>query len=77
MKSERRFLLQLVALGRVTPAEAERLLVVWSDRRETQWLLAACASAICLSQFHLGRLLPALLKDAHWLHPATSFAARQ
>ncbi len=46
MKSDRRTILSLVALGRITPAEAERLLAVWNEGREELWVMMACVAAI-------------------------------
>lgn len=37
----RHTILQLVAMGRMSPAEAERLLVAWNLNREDAWLLLA------------------------------------
>jgi hypothetical protein len=63
MKRERQAILSLIALGRITPAEAERLLAAWNAGREEIWALAACL-VICLAQF-----LPALARLAHTLLP--------
>ena len=41
MNTDRRAILSLVATGRITASEAERLLVAWNDSRETVWILAA------------------------------------
>ena len=45
MQSDRRAILSLLAARRITALEAERLLVVWNDRRETFWLVAVCIIA--------------------------------
>ena len=63
MKRERQAILSLVALGRITPREAERLLAAWNAGREELWILAACL-VICLTQ-----LLPAVADLAHTLLP--------
>lgn len=42
MNRNRRTLLQLVALGRLSPAEAERLMTVWNLRREDTWIFLVC-----------------------------------
>lgn len=42
MDRHRRTILQLVALGRLTPAEAERLLAVWNMKRDDAWLYFTC-----------------------------------
>jgi hypothetical protein len=34
MNTDRRAILSLIAMGRITPREAERLLAVWSERDE-------------------------------------------
>jgi len=65
MHTERRAILQLVAMGRITAAEAERLMIASSDERLTLWALAACVTASGLAQIHLGGLLAALLHAAH------------
>jgi hypothetical protein len=43
MKSERRTILQLLAAGRISSGEAERLLAAASADRESLWVLAGCA----------------------------------
>ena len=43
MNNERRTILSLIAMGRITPREAERLLACWPDSSETAWVLGACA----------------------------------
>lgn len=45
MQKERRIILSMIALGRITPREAERLLAVWSLGREEFWVIAACMVA--------------------------------
>jgi hypothetical protein len=55
MRSERRTILGLVAAGRISAVEAERLLRVWNDAREELWILVACL-LICLTQIHLNSL---------------------
>jgi hypothetical protein len=52
MQSERRAILGLVAAGRISALEAERLLRVGNDAREEIWIVAACL-LICLTQVHL------------------------
>ena len=63
MKRERQAILSLIALGRISPREAERLLAAWSSARDELWAIAICAAA-CLAQS-----LPALERLAHNLLP--------
>jgi hypothetical protein len=63
MKRERQAILSLVALGRITPRDAERLLAAWNAGREELWAVGVCAAA-CIAQS-----LPALANVAHQLLP--------
>ncbi len=63
MKTERQAVLSLVALGRITVRDAERLLAAWNSGREELWVIGACVAA-CLPQS-----LPALARLAHTLLP--------
>lgn len=49
-----RMILRLVALGRLSPAEAERMLLAWNQGRETAWMVAGCVAlgAMVLLQAH-------------------------
>jgi len=69
MNSHRRAILQLLVLGRVTPAQAERLLAVLNEGRETCWVLAAALVLACIAHFHLSRLLPGLIHIAQSVLP--------
>ena len=71
MNSHRRAILQLVAMGRVTPGQAERLLIALNDDRETLWALAACIAISGLAQIHLSQLLPELLHVAQSIMPGS------
>lgn len=64
MNTDRRAILALIATGRITPAEAERLLAVWNESRETAWILAFSLAVICMAQPHVHSLLPL----AHFLN---------
>jgi CHASE2 domain-containing sensor protein len=57
MNKDRQTILSLVAMGRITPAEAERLLIAWNSGRELLWLLAAAVLLCALAQFHVDGLL--------------------
>jgi hypothetical protein len=61
MNTDRRAILSLVATGRITAAEAERLLAAWNDSRETAWILALGLAFVLLAQVHLRELLPMLM----------------
>lgn len=60
MNTDRRTILSLVATGRITVGEAERLLAAWSDTRETTWILLICLAFAYLAQVHLRELLVGL-----------------
>jgi len=64
MGNEKRTILALVAAGRITGAEAERLVRAWNE--PVQWFLAAVAClAAALASPHLQ---PHAAAGAHWLH---------
>jgi hypothetical protein len=63
MQKERQAILSMIALGRITPQEAERLLAVWSLSREEFWVIAACVTA------SLTQTVPALARMVHSLLP--------
>jgi len=48
---ERRVILSLLGAGRITAAEAERLIAAWEDAREWAWIAIGCV-AISLLQTH-------------------------
>jgi hypothetical protein len=68
MQSDRRAILSLLAARRITAAEAERLLIIWNDRRESFWLVAFCITALS-AQANLQYGLSALLDVTHMLLP--------
>ena len=71
MQSDRRAILSLLAARRITAAEAERLLIIWNDRRESFWLDASCITALS-AQANLQHGLSALLDFTHmWLPTLT------
>ncbi len=61
MNTDRRVILSLVAMGRITPTEAERLLAAWNESRETAWIVGLCLAFAWLAQLHLRELLPILM----------------
>jgi hypothetical protein len=52
MRNERRTILGLVAAGRISAIEAERLLHAWNESRDELWVIAACL-LVCVTQIHL------------------------
>jgi hypothetical protein len=60
MNADRRAILALIAMGRITPSEAERLLAAWNESRETAWIVLAGFGFALLAQLHLHDLLPML-----------------
>jgi len=65
MESDRRAILSLVALGRITPAEAERLLIAWNEGREGLWIFTVCIALALLNPFSPHPGLAALMQNAH------------
>ena len=72
MHRERQAILSLIALGKITPREAERLLAAWNAGREEFWIIGVCAAA-CLAQFlpELGRMTQLWLPMHHALAAIT------
>jgi hypothetical protein len=52
MWKDRRTVLQMVALGRMTAAEAERMLMLWSTEREDLCVIAGCMVLAVLGELH-------------------------
>ena len=61
MPNGRRTILSLVALGRISPAEAERLLIAWNEGRESFWLCFALVAATLLAQLDPHQAFPSLV----------------
>jgi hypothetical protein len=51
MRSERRAILALMAAGRISASEAERLLRAWNERFEGLWIATLCV-LVCVAQLH-------------------------
>jgi hypothetical protein len=77
MKNERRTILALIAMGRITPAQAERLLGTLNEGRETVWLLVLCLAYAALAQLHLHEWMPGLLHFLNAQAPAMAEAVHQ
>ena len=71
MNNHRRAVLQLLATGRITPPQAERLLIDRNDSQETLWAFAAAVAAACLAQLNLRQLPTQLAHTAHALLPGS------
>lgn len=65
METDRRIILHLVAMGRITPAEAERLLIAGNDGREARWVLAAALGFAFLAEPQFRELLPGVANAVH------------
>jgi hypothetical protein len=77
MENDRRAVLNLVAAGRMTPAEAERLLMAWNEGRVGLWLIAACAVFAFVAQCDPQAWLTGLPHAAHSLLPASAEPAHR
>jgi len=67
MRKHRRIILGLVALGRITPVEAERLLVAGNTGREGLWIVVALLMFTMLTELDPRHVLPQLAHVAHAL----------
>lgn len=61
MNSDRRTILALIAMGRITPSQAERLLAVANEGRETAMILVLCLGYSCLVQLRLHEMVMSLM----------------
>ena len=84
MINERRAILSLVAMGRITAAEAERLMLTWQDAREWIWIAIVCAAAVVFqAQPHIhidafGSLAHAVVANGtRVLHTAASIGLKR
>jgi hypothetical protein len=75
--NDRRAIFSLIAMGRITPAQAERLLAVADERGETVLALAVCAIALCLTQTQRHELAPGISHLLRALLPWFTTAAHQ
>jgi hypothetical protein len=67
MQKDRRTILSLVAHGRITAAEAERLLIISNEAREGFLVFIACIVLALLAQLNVQQGLSALMHLAHAL----------
>lgn len=73
MRYERRLVLSLIAMGRISAAEAERLIAAWSAEREVLWI-AAAGVALCAAQAILHGQISAIGHLVHALAPGWTAA---
>lgn len=52
MKDHRKEILGMVTARRITPLEAERLLMAWNEERESRWIFGACAAPAAINFAH-------------------------
>jgi len=69
MRKNRRIILGLVALGRITPAEGERLLAVSNAGRDGLWVIVVFIALAVLMQLDPRVVLPQLAHAAHAFLP--------
>ena len=72
MSSDRRAILGLIAMGRITPVEAERLLAAWNEGRETAWLIVLGLMFALMAQIHLHELIAMLMHFVNAQAPAVA-----
>ena len=75
--NDRRAIFSLIAMGRITPAQAERLLAVANERSETVLALAACVVAMLLMQIHQHGVVPEMAHFLRSLMPGVTTAVHQ
>ena len=72
--NERRAIFSLIALGRITPAQAERLLAIANERTEALLAWVVCAVALFLMQISRHNFLLEMLHFFQSLIPAAAAA---
>ncbi len=70
MDTEHSAILSLVASGRITPREAERLLAAWRDGEDTILRLALCLAFVALLLPDVGNTMTAIGQAFGTLLPA-------
>jgi hypothetical protein len=71
---DRRRVFKLLAMGRITAAEAERLMSAWQANRESGWILAGCIGIALSAELKVSEALPAVvhlvqtLRVTEWMH---------
>jgi hypothetical protein len=72
---DRKRVFKLMAMGRITAAEAERLLIARQASRESSWILIACIGIALAAELNAGTLpvvthLAHTLRVTEWVHGA-------
>ena len=76
MRSDRGQIWSLLALGRITPREAERLLVLSMDEDEAALRLAVCVAVAWIVAPHLGVLVQGVGHITQMIVPQMGHAVR-
>ena len=76
MRSDRGQIWSLLALGRITPREAERLLVLSMDEDEAALRLAVCVAVVWIVAPHLSELVQGLAHVVQVIAPQVGSAVR-
>jgi len=73
---DRRRVFKLMMMGRITAAEAERLMAARQANRESSWILVGCIGIAVAAQFRVGEMMPVVthlmhaLRESGWMHGA-------
>jgi hypothetical protein len=62
MNTDRRAILSLIAMGRITPLEAERLLAIWSDWDDSIVRVAVVCAVTWMVVPHVHHMLTGMLQ---------------
>ncbi|MGC2635930.1 MAG: hypothetical protein WA294_02050 [Acidobacteriaceae bacterium] len=68
MKEHRQNILELVATGRLTPADAERLWSVWIEAKVSDWMAVAAVGMGLLATLHAWLAHPAAAGTLRVIH---------
>jgi hypothetical protein len=68
MNNQRQKILRLIAQGRMTPAEAERLWAAWRDDRASGWMVVAAIGMASLATVHSLLAQPAAAGTLQAIH---------
>jgi hypothetical protein len=67
---DRKRVFKLLVMGRISAAEAERLMAAWQASRESTWILMGCIGVALVAQLNMG-VLPVIQHLVHasgWMH---------